>query len=309
MLYSSHSCERCYVNRECMLVAAAAADNDGDPSLKRPHDKLIHHFTGHLNSNEFKYFLEWDRLIDLEAHTSNHHITKAWLMSSKERERSSGKCMSSLCLNVTGEPLKNHKEDDDSIVIELVRSCDSELTTALNELKFEIGSRVALSIDSDSLFRLGQQKNFAILRGTTIDVGNDFVVIRVGETDAKRIGNMKTAYKQSLRFRLDKDDFTAGIGILRQNLINFLTKDVPPFAGKLGLTQELICSIHERTKSRLPRLRHLIIHLREPEFDVVGNIFRPCKTHICIEGCNLSKLSKEYMELNADQQAAILKVS
>lgn len=295
-----------------MLVAAAAADNDGDPSLKIRHDKLIHHFTGHLNSNEFKYFLEWDRLIDLEAHTSNHHITKAWLMSSKERERSSGKCMSSLCLKDSEEQypkFQKHEEENDSIVIELVRSRDSELTTALNDLKFEIGSRVVLSIDSDSLFRFGQKQSFGILRGTTMDVGNDFVVIRVGETDAKRIGNMKTAHKQKLRFRLDKDDFTVGIGILRQNLINFLTKDVPPFVGKLGLTQELISSIHERTKSRLPRFRQLIIHLRAPEFDVVGNIFSPFKAHTCIEGCNLSNLSKEYLELNTDQQAAVQKVS
>ena len=304
LLHSPHTCERCYSNRECMLVTAAT---NNVVTTKRSHGSLIQHFTGHLNEVEFKYFREWDRLIDVEAYKSNHNISKAWLMSSMERERSSGKCMSSLVVSEFGSQGENG-----SFAIKLERSTDAMISTPLDELKFEDGSRVVLSTDGNSLFRFGHKEKFAILRGTTKSVECNCITIRVEEADIKRISgmNISETEKQSQRFRLDKDDFSVGTGTLRQNLIDFFTSDIPPFAGKLGLTQELLSSIHERTKRRLPWLRRSIIHLDAPNFDSIGvdSVF-DFSPKLHIDGCQLSLLAKEYKELNPNQQNAIVKVS
>jgi hypothetical protein len=311
LLRLSRPCERCYVNKQCILLAAS---DDTDVTLRRTHGPLLQHFTGHLNKVELEYFRAWDRLIDLEAHVSNHNVTKAWLMSSMERERSTGKCISSLALSDVDNqqhPLfEQYKGDKDSFIIKLERSTDSEISTPLNTLKLDVGSRVVLSSDSVSLYQLGEKQNFGILRGSVKAVEIDSIYIRVGDADCKRITRIKTAAPNVLRFRLDKDEFTAGTGTLRQNLMNLFTADIPPFTGKQGLTQDLLISIHDRTKARLPQLRRSIIHLDAPTFNpsALGDLFCLSGTNH-INGCNLRDLSQEFQELNIDQKAAIHKVS
>ncbi len=311
LLSLSHSCERCYVNRECMLFAAVSNDS----SSQKQHQPLLQHFTGHLDQVELEYFRQWDRLIDLESIVSNHGITKAWLINSLERERSTGKTISSLVLSDCGDsrnPLLGYdKGEDDVFIVKLERSVDSELTTPLNTLKFEIGSRVVLSSDGTSLFQLGQKHNFGIMRGSVKEIENNALYIRVGEADAKRVSRLKLAAPIRATFRLDKDEFTTGTGILRQNLISLFTSDIPPFVGKQGLTEELLVSIHDRTKSRFPWLRRSIIHLDLPKFDPIGPekfIFSPA-VKADIQGCCLESLSNEFHELNSDQKAAVQKVS
>ena len=309
LLHSSHSCERCYVNKECMLVAASAKN---DSRLPRSHGALLQHFTSHLNEIELEYFRDWDRLIDLEAHTSNHNITKAWLMSSLDREIYTGKCISSLLFTSDHERnllIENVREGDkDSLEIRLERSPHSQLSTPFNALKFDIGSRIVLSSDGTSLYQVNEKHIFSILRGTIIDLKSNCVSIRVGSIDAMRISRIITSNKEEMRFRIDKDDFTVGTGTLRQNLMNLFTSDIPPFAGKLGLTQELLSSIHERTKTRLPWLRRLLVHLSPPTFDGIqlDSMFTPSSRRL--KGCDITNLSKEFKELNSDQKAAIEKV-
>lgn len=293
-----------------MLVAATS---NIDANHKKTHGPLLQHFTGHLNEVELKYFRDWDRLIDLEEYASNHNITKAWLVDPVERERTTSKCMSSLIVCDSGDqehPLfGQHKGVEDHFNIKLERSIDSELTAPLDTLKFEVRNRVILSSNGASSYRSGQKHDFGILRGTITKLESNCVVVRVGEADAKRINRIKSTAPLSSRFRLEKEDFTAGTGILRQNLMNLFNVDIPPFVGKLGLTKELLSSIHERTKNRLPWLRRSIIHLEKPEFDerVLGNIFHSSTTNY-IQGCSMKTLAEEFQNLNSDQKAAVSKV-
>ena len=309
--YSSFSCDRCFNNRHCMLVAATSHI---DGNQKKSFGPLLQHFTGHLNEVELQYFRDWDRLIDLEEHTSHNDITKAWLMNPVERERTTGKCISSLTVSASGNqenPLfGQHKGEEDSFSIKLERSIDSELTTPLDKLKFEIGSRVMLSSNGTSLYQSDQKQDFGILRGAVENMESNFVIIRVGEADVKRINRIMSAAPQGTLFRLEKEDFTTGTGILRQNLINLFNSDIAPYVGKLGLTKELLSSIHERTKLRLPWLRRSIIHLVAPKFDkqVSRNIFHTSKMSY-IQGCSMRSLALEFQNLNADQKAAVFKVS
>lgn len=294
------------------MLAVATADMNHD--TKKSHGALLQHFTGHLNDKELEYFREWDRLIDLEAKVSNQNITKAWLMSSIEREKCTGKCISSLVVtdneNFQDSLVQKNQDQKDSFIIKLSRSEDSTITSPLNTLKFEFGSRVVLSSDVTSLNDSNEQKHFSILRGTITLIESNVVHIRVGEADAKRVSRIQlSSPSTALRLRLDKDDFTAGTGTLRQNIMNLMTADIPPFTGKAGLTQELIVSIHDRTKARLPWLRRSIIHLNTPQFDNshFQDIFNTNGSRL-IEGCNLDDLRINFNELNTDQQRAVQKV-
>ena len=295
------------------MLAAATAGRNHD--LQKSHGALLRHFTGHLNDKELEYFREWDRLIDLEAKVSNQNISKAWLMNSIEREKCTGKCISSLVVigneNFQESLMQKNLDQNDSFIIKLSRSEDSTITSPLNTLKFEFGSRVVLSSDLTSLHESNEHKHFSILRGTMILIESNVVHIRVGEADAKRMSRiqLRSSPTTTLRLRLDKDDFTAGTGTLRQNIMNLMTADIPPFTGNSGLTQELIISIHDRTKVRLPWLRRSIIHLNTPQFDNlrVQDIFKTDGSRQ-IRGCNLDDLRINFNELNTDQQRAVRKV-
>lgn len=294
-----------------MLVAATAGKN---VDLQKSHGALLRHFTGHLNEKEIAFFKQWDRLIDLEAKASNQNVTKAWLMNSVDREKLTAKCISSLVVcdmeSFGQHVIEQNQENKDSFIVKLRRSEDSLVTTALNTLQFDFGSRVILSSDVTVLHESNNNKHFGIVRGTIALIESNAVHVRVGEADLKRIGQMKDRSLQTFRLRLDKDEFSAGTGTLRQNIMNLLTADITPYAGKVGLTQELLNSIHDRTRTRLPWLRRSIIHLVEPKFDasLALNIFDEPNGANQIGGCNFDDLRRQYEDLNIDQKRAIEKV-
>jgi hypothetical protein len=235
--------------------------------LPQSHSHLLQHFTGHLKQEEIKYFLDWDRLIDLESHAVHNEISKAWLVRSEERERLTGKCISSLVLDAVATVMDETAniscdgEQTSYSNIRLLRASDAASKTSFNDLKVEIGSRVVLSTDgtiftsnsslqsgSDSCDinlkgpisrslsqREGFRQQMHILRGNVVDICDTNVTIRALSSEIGRVQRMDKMYcngttdKPKIRFRLDKDEITYGTGTLRQNLINLFTADVPQF--------------------------------------------------------------------------------
>lgn len=267
VLSTPHSCLRCYMNRECMTYAAAqlrVSPSTSAQGVDKSHAKLLQHFTGHLSEEHLAYFQEWDRLIDLEADASTSLITTAWLQSSQEQEKASGKCISSLVLDEMETMMANASDsvaanDHRSALIVLNRAPESAITTPLSRLNIERGSHVVVSSDATSLHlssrrhepmtqyddnRPGGQHlrhRMSIARGFLDSIDEKQVTIRVSRDEMGQLSHMNQQYSglhrsspggssapPSLRFRVDKDDVSTGTGTLRQNLIKFLTSDVKP---------------------------------------------------------------------------------
>ena len=64
--------------------------------IERSHKDLLSEYTGHLKAEDFNYFKDWDRLIDLEADATSHLTAKAWLIESARRESNTGESVSAL---------------------------------------------------------------------------------------------------------------------------------------------------------------------------------------------------------------------
>jgi len=113
---------------------------------RKTHRKLIDHFTSHLGNADLEYFLEWDRLIDLEASSSKNNIAKAWLRSSLELEATTGKSISSLVIeNHTLMELGNLTDTEETnFSLICSRSPSSESAIPLNGLKFEVNFSEAI---------------------------------------------------------------------------------------------------------------------------------------------------------------------
>jgi len=253
------------MNRECMTYAAAelkASSSAAIQGVDKSHGKLLHHFTGHLGEESFRYFQDWDRLIDLEADASTSMTTQAWLQSSQEQEKASGKCISSLLLDEVATMMANASDsnaanDHHSALVVMHRAPDSALTTPLSRLNIERGSHVIISSDATSLHLSSRhhepmtqyddnrpasqhlRHRMSIARGFLDSIDEKQVTIRVTRDELSQLSHLNQLYSDlhqsspgsssstpSLRFRVDKDDVSTGTGTLRQNLIKLLTSDV-----------------------------------------------------------------------------------
>lgn len=311
LLQGSHSCERCYRNKECMLNATVQIHSFGDIfNLQRTHGKLLNHYSHHLDQKELDYFKEWDRLIDLEASGIHHEITDAWLIPSLEREQKSGKTISSLIFDETCLDYEPNSEFGgiSDYTLKLSRSSASSLFQPLNMLKFEASSRVVVSTDGSSLSPEMEgplrRHLFSIFRATVKELDESSIYLKVTQSDFLRISRfVKRKEMKKVMFRVDKDDFLVGTSTLRQNLAKLLTADVAPFKESAEM-QELTSPTQIQFKSRAPILRRLLIHLDSPRFEQISlpEIF------FSNHSSELKCLAQEFSFLNEDQKAAVYKV-
>ena len=296
LVFSPHSCQRCYSNRECMLYAAADNSENGFGlhSVKKTHGVLLDHFSGHLNKKDMDYFRKWNHLIDLEEYESKNNITKSWLENSSTREELTGKCMSSLVINDSSFiklPLHDSTVVKSTLTIELTRSRSSKLTTPLNALKFELENRVVLSSDctifhassnnvrvcedsTTNSYQRNRKHQMNILQGVVDKIEVNSVFVRIRVNDILQIRNFISLLTErhankgkderseilgddyTCLFRLDKEESFTGVGTLRQNLVNIFTADIPSYSVPKKIPNLLEDSIIS------PILKNRIIRLR-----------------------------------------------
>ena len=342
---SVSSCERCYKNRDCMMYAAVDANAKGPQSNpSNNHQRLLQHFTGHLTPLELDYFNKWDRLIDLERHASARDvISKSWLFESFDKEAKDGKCISSLVLDQSAlslaatESEDYHGEEDASI--RFLRSNDSDCSTPLTNLSFDVGSWVIVSEDGTSFVPKRTQQNtihnlqngrgrtirhykMHILRGTVERIDDLSINVVIPRKEIGRLnrlvkslsnGHQSNASFPAMEFRLDKDEYSGGMGILLQNLVNFFTLDIPSFSAESLGTQIKTKTLTANTEysSRRRRLSSSIIQLTpSPRFRDIStlSLFNSDAFALDIPGCDLDSLKRDFQRLNSDQKGAVHKV-
>ena len=322
VLTSAYSCNKCYSNRECMMYAASDAVNPTRTvplsGMQKSHGHLLKHFSGHLELGDFQYFRDWDRLIDIEAAATNRVITTSWLTPSCEGELLSGATVTSLVLDLNDRGEQSKEAKPTKLVIAR-RSKDSPLNTLFTSLHVECGNHVVLSTDNTSLCEVNlndhpsRRRQMQIARGFVDLVEEHRIVIRFSVQEYDQIALHVRKIKDfssidEIKFRLDKDDISTGIGTLRQNLINFFTTDITPF-GKAESDPRLTQGILVR--NRYSWLRDVVVRLRVPSFGTIdpSALFtRPLVSVASVPGCSLERLQLEFQSLNVDQQNAIASV-
>eukprot|EP00804_Cyclotella_cryptica_P000970 CCRYP_012331-RB/>CCRYP_012331-RB protein AED:0.03 eAED:0.03 QI:95/1/1/1/1/1/10/663/1892 len=321
-------CEKCYKSRECMMYASSSTDSN--VQFDTDHRRLAQHFTSHLNGADLDYFRKWDRLIDLERHAhSNGNITKSWLRRSNEKERMDGNSISSLILDLSSltqiEGQKSGPSSKDHVALRFGRACDAENKIPLHSLNVEVGNFVLLSTDS-TLFstKMHSQHRFHsaqqgkhkmhLSRGFVAQIREQDIDVSVSKNDIVHIKRCIDSSTERLKFRLDKDELSNGTGLLFQNLVNFLTLDIPAFSTESmaqtpSKTKSMTCNTEDSRRRR--RLQSCITQLYPPpRFEQLSacSLFESTSFTSEVAGCDLNTLRKEFGSLNCGQKEAILKV-
>lgn len=298
-----------------MYAAAESAHFGADnvSNVVKSHGPLLQQYTGHLDDQDMAYFLEWDRLVDLEIDACSTSSAAAWLVGSAQRERSTGICLSSLVLALP--TLSSDLLSDGTLVFE--RSTDGNSQSSFPTLDLEPGCYVIVSTDASLCETSNAQavegtgsKRFRhhlyLVRGTLVKADSSSITIHSSHNDAERaLAFVRESQEMGhqVRFRLDKDLASFGTGTLRQNLINFFTRDGEP--------PETPSKSTVRYDRRLPWLRDMVVRLTPPTFEenIKKSLFSSVQGDVrTVPGCDMMDLALEFSELNPDQQAAVEKV-
>ncbi|CAG8236013.1 unnamed protein product [Penicillium salamii] len=280
MLKKSRVCSRCYAKTPCLIYHKLAEDGDGETSgLAEDFDTSV----GHLNDRDRDFFRKWDSLLTKEEGNLVKFRRELWTLLSSERE-ALGRCFGDVVI----DPRAMHEEQAGTKInryhYTFVKRdappgfsfTDSQISSSEPIVVSDEKGHFALANgyvvhSSTSHIKVAVDRKLHNARSRT--VGFDAVknqsfrgIMEVGKGEPAALEDPQ----EQLVYRIDKDEFSNGMAIVRNNLICMMDKDL--FQAR--------------------QLRRLIIEGEAPAFKTTSTAY------------TLS----DKMSLNVDQKQAIDKV-
>lgn len=287
MIKRAYTCGKCYAKTPCFIYHKLVDDGNGETSgLGDEFDD----FVKHLNTRHQEFFSKWDALLTKEEQDLVKFRKELWTMQSSEREKA-GRCFG----NIIIEPGSFHEIEGAPKINRFVYTfVKKNPTVGFNfmESQITLGEPIVIS-DEKGHFALANGYVTKVRKQkieVTIDrrlhnaraKGKDFDadrnqtfagIMEVVEDGRGQSTIVPTQPDDSVLYRLDKDEFSNGMAMIRNNLIRLMEKNV------FGVQA----------------LRKLIVENVAPTFEPVASAYTLADT-----------LSQA--DLNVDQRAAIEKV-
>ncbi|KLU86599.1 DNA replication ATP-dependent helicase dna2, partial [Magnaporthiopsis poae ATCC 64411] len=283
MKKAKNMCGKCYAQTSCFIYHKLADDGDGETSgMQAKFDEVVKHLT----PTHKEFFLKWEDLLTKEEKESQKLRRELWTMLSSEREKL-GRCFGNVVIE-EGSAV----EDKDTPKINRFQYTfvkdNAGPTFSFLESQLAVGEPIVVS---------DEQGHFALALGFVTAVRRRRITVAVDRrlhnsrirqpgfdevnnqvfASIMEVGPAGTAGSQrsqgatsSVRYRLDKDEFSNGMATVRNNLVHVMSN------GLFGSRE----------------IRRLVVDLEPPTFKSVPTQYE-------ITG-------KE--SLNIDQQKAIEKV-
>ncbi|KAL2755936.1 hypothetical protein ACRALDRAFT_2136431 [Sodiomyces alcalophilus JCM 7366] len=285
MKKQKHMCGKCYAKTTCFTYHKLADDGDGVSSGM---DKKFDEVVKHLTPTHKEFFVKWENLLTKEEKESHKLRRELWTMISKDREKL-GRCFSDVVIEDS-----SWSEDHNSPEINRFRYTfvkrERGTGHSFLESQLSVGEPVVVS-DEQGHFALAlgyvtsvrkQRISVAVdrrlhnarVRQPGFDEYNNQVFAGIMEVEREGGGPSSQSghevKKEPMRYRLDKDEFSNGMAVVRNNLVQVMADDV--FGAR--------------------DIRRLVVDLAPPRFKAA-----PSQYEITDKG-----------SLNVDQHAAIEKV-
>ena len=286
MLKNSHQCSRCYAKTTCFLYHKLLEDGDGETSgMRNKFDDVCRHLT----PNHQSFFKKWDQLLTQEEGEIMKFRRELWTMTSITREKV-GRCFSSVVLDAaintddtSGSRISRFKY--------VFKKYESSSSFSFTESQIAVGEPIVIS-DEKGHFALAKgyvtelQPHYisvavdrrlhnARRRKSGFDERNNQVFDGIMEVKVEQ-GNERTECGQQeyddppVLYRVDKDEFSSGMALVRNNMLQIMSDDV----------------FHAK------ELRELIVDEKKPRFKTASSAY------------TLSGPASQ-MDLNDDQKAAL----
>ncbi|KAI0249269.1 AAA domain-containing protein [Lactifluus subvellereus] len=212
-------CGRCFALDACMLYRRAVENVTDEASEIAD---IYAEKTRHLSQSHADFFKTWERLIALEEQDMMRFKRELWTLGAGERE-ALGRCFADMMLDTssgTEEPSYPGASKIHGFTYRFQRRVDAGAESLLNG-HMNVSDAVTVSVAPDL---------FALCRGFILDLGPKHVVL--GVDHVLDLGAIQDRLRKRLHqhgpneinsnvpvsFRIDKDEFSAGMGRVRENL-------------------------------------------------------------------------------------------
>ncbi|KAJ5595380.1 uncharacterized protein N7459_001588 [Penicillium hispanicum] len=236
MLKNTRMCKNCYAKTPCLIYHKLTEDGDGETSgLGTDFDAA----TAHLNERDRDFFRKWDDLLTKEEGNLVKFRRELWTLLSNERE-SLGRCFGDVVINS-----RSVYEDPTATRINRYRYSFFKRQPTPNfsfaESQISVGDPVVVS---------DEKGHFALANGYVLQVSTSHITLGVDRklhNARSRMAGFDAVANQSFKgimevensavailenpdeqitYRIDKDEMSNGMAIVRNNLICMMDKDL-----------------------------------------------------------------------------------
>lgn len=284
MKRNSHACGKCYAQTSCFVYHRLADDGNGETSgLNEKFDQVVKHLT----PTHKEFFLKWEELLTKEEKESQKLRRELWTMLSHEREKL-GRCFADVIIEEGSASEDKQNQKINRFHYTFIKE-DAPHAFSFLDSQLAIGEPIVIS-DEQGHFALAlgfvtsvrkQRISVAVdrrlhnarIRQPGFDERNNQVYASVMEVVPEGVPPEQSQGKikePPIRYRLDKDEFSNGMALVRNNIVSIMVDD------KFGSE----------------KIRRLVVDLEPPAFKSVATQY------------TLSDKDS----LNVDQKQAIEKV-
>lgn len=252
MIKSSHTCQYCYVNDACMIYHKAIENGNGTTSGLY---KLFDDRTNHMTESTSEFFKHWWQLLDQEETDIDYIRKDIWSQPAEIREMS-GRCLANMELNLADSNIdpeisqwkycfiRSQDEINRPLLCNISTGDPIVVSSMHGHINLAMGFVSSLSTTEIVLNLNEPLRNPPQIAGPAFDplnnqTFNSFIRFK---NDAKNYYSL-----MNIQYRIDKDEMSSGMGMLRNNLVMLTAKA-------------------DNEYTRVKRLRELIIDLKKPDY-------------------------------------------
>ncbi|KAK6495309.1 Tripartite DNA replication factor [Arthrobotrys musiformis] len=285
MLQDKRLCGRCYAKTTCFVYHKTMENGDEETSGV---GDVFTKEASHLNQTHSEFFSKWETLLSKEEKDMERFRKELWVMTSEERE-AAGRCFGGLKMIPESAPTSN--DNVSKINRYHYRFVKRTPPPSFSFLESQIGVGEAIVISDED-------GHFALAKGFVIKVSAQWIMVavdrrlhnsRVREPGFHETKNQTfsaimeiledgttkpppppSSQEGLVSYRLDRDEFSNGMALIRNNLVELVKADGNP------------------------RLREVIVELAPPVYNLTSTAYP------------LPSASQD--KINIDQKNAIEKV-
>lgn len=256
-----HACGKCYAQTSCFTYHKLADDGDGNSSgLKEKFDEVVQH----LSPTHKAFFLKWEDLLTKEEKESQKLRRELWTMLSVEREKV-GRCFANVIIEQGSASEDLHTQKINRFQYTFLKE-DSAPGFSFLDSQLAVGEPIVVS-DEQGHFALAlgfvtsvrkhrisvavdRRLHNARIKQPGFNEYNNQVyasIMEVVPEGAKPEQSQGKIKEPPIRFRLDKDEFSNGMALVRNNIVSIMAN------GQFGSE----------------KIRRLVVDLEPPEFKSV----------------------------------------
>lgn len=256
-----HACGKCYAQTSCFTYHKLADDGDGDSSgLNEKFDDVVQHLT----PIHKEFFLKWEDLLTKEEKESQKLRRELWTMLSVEREKV-GRCFANVIIEEGSASEDLHTQKINRFQYTFIKEysapgfsfLDSQLAVGEPIVVSDEQGHFALALGYVTTVRkqrisvaVDRRLHNARIRQPGFDEHNNQVYASIMEVvpEGAKCDQSQGKIKDSpIRFRLDKDEFSNGMALVRNNIVSIMANN--QFGSE--------------------KIRRLVVDLQPPEFKSV----------------------------------------